>query len=216
MSTPESYFAAVESYFVERRGSPLFITPKEWHLVAEWERLGIPLEVVQEAIDTVFERPKTRHRRRTLAYCRQSVEAAFRRFKEARLGGRTEEALEVEHDVLRECERLVTMLGRAAESSPHALAEALRSAAREVEALARSGMTLARMESRLSELDEALVGALDRGVDPEKRRALEREATRTLASYRERMPEDVYDAAVRSAFLRRLRATFGLSRLSLY
>ncbi len=51
-----------------------------------WEQLGIPLSVVKEGIDRVFERPKTLVKPRRLSYCRQTVEAAFRKFREASLG----------------------------------------------------------------------------------------------------------------------------------
>ena len=57
--TADGYYEEVESYFVAQRGSPLFITPSEWDLVWRWEQLGIPLAVVKEGIDRVFERPKT-------------------------------------------------------------------------------------------------------------------------------------------------------------
>ena len=82
-----NYYGSVEDYFVERRGSPLFITPAEWFLIFRWEEQGIPLPVVKEGIDRVFERPKTRAKPRKLGYCRQTVEATFRRFREVSLGG---------------------------------------------------------------------------------------------------------------------------------
>ena len=76
-----SYYGEIETYFVERRGAPLFITPAEWGLVAKWEEQGIPVHVVQEGIDRVFERPQAVSKSRKLGYCRQTVEAAFRRFR---------------------------------------------------------------------------------------------------------------------------------------
>ena len=45
---------------------------------------------------------------------------------------------------------------------------------------------------------------------------LRRDAVRTLESYRERMPEKVYQAAVESAYRKRLRKKLGLPTLSLY
>ena len=81
-----NYYGLVEDYFVARRGSPLFITPAEWFLIFRWEEQGIPLLVVKEGIDRVFERPKTRTKQRKLGYCRQTVEAGFRRFREVSLG----------------------------------------------------------------------------------------------------------------------------------
>ena len=86
LSPEPGYYQEVERYFVARRGSPLFISPSEWDLVWRWEQLGIPLSVVKEGIDRVFERPKTSVKPRRLSYCRQTVEAAFRKFREASLG----------------------------------------------------------------------------------------------------------------------------------
>ena len=58
----ESYYGAIESHFVERRGGPLFITPAEWALIQRWEQDEVPLDVVRAGIDQVFDRPRTARR----------------------------------------------------------------------------------------------------------------------------------------------------------
>jgi len=214
MTTDEehTYYGDVESYFVERRGSPLFITPAEWTLVARWEEQRIPLHVVKEGIDRVFERPQAAAKSRKLGYCRQTVEAAFRRFREVRLGGGDGQGkgasgndTEDDFDVAAHLSRLASALsGLAADLASR------------VEALGESGNTLSAIEDALSALDDELIDRAEDGMSDTERDSLRAEASRSLASYRERMPEKVYQSALKSAYRRRLRAKAKLPRLSLY
>lgn len=219
----ESYYVEVESHFVERRGSPLFITPDEWQLVCEWEQMGVPLQVVKEGIDRVFERPRTRLKPRKLGYCRQTVLAAFRRFREAGVGSgsgpassrdETESLFsrldEISGRFLRAADRL--------DSTCTSFASALRSAAERVRDLRPSleGGELGRVESSLAEIDRALLSEGEQAVSQERRSALEREASASLAPYRDRMPENVHGAALESAYRRRLRQELDLPVPSLY
>jgi hypothetical protein len=208
--TEESYYAAVESHFVARRGSPLFITPSEWQLVWKWEQAGIPLHVVKEGIDRVFERPRASQKVRKLGYCRQTVEAAFRRFREASLGGASarEEVDSFDPTArLRELAAELEALG-SRESSE---------AGKEVERLAAEaeGRALGELEDRLAELERGLVDAAERSLGEAPRAALRREAEATLGAYRDRMPEKIYLAALESAYRRRLRSRLGLPTLTL-
>ncbi len=206
---PDSYYGRVESYFIERRGSPLFITPAEWFLVAQWEEQGIPLQVIQDAIDRVLDRPRKSSRPLKLTYCRQAVQSEFRRFREVRLGAR-----EVpEASPLDSVGHLQALAAAVAPSDPDV--------ARAVEALAASigsagGTSEARIEEELEKLDETMIDTAERELDAEQKSKLEAEAQRSLASYRERMPEKVYLSAVKSAYRKRLRAARSLPLLSLY
>lgn len=202
----EDYFGAVESHFVERRGSPLFITPAEWFLVAKWEEQGIPLHVVREGIDLVFERPQAAARPRKLGYCRQTVEAAYRRFREVSLGGGSARGpVEDRFDVTAHLSRLASELTKAAPDL-----------AARVEALAESGESLRAIEDALTEIDDQLVESAERELGDAERDALRRDAAQSLAAYRDRMPEKVYQSALKSAYRRRLRDEVELPRLSLY
>ena len=207
----QGYFAGVEAHFVERRGSPLFITPAEWFLISKWEEQGIPLDVVKEGIDRVFERPQAAVKLRKLGFCRQTVEAAFRRFREVTLGGGENRGpVEDRFDAAAHLSRLASKL-----SGLSGLAVVSDLAAR-VEALGDSGETLPRIEDALTAIDDQLVENAEDALDENERDALLSDAGASLASYRDRMPDKVYQAALRSAYRRRLRDKAKLPRLSLY
>ncbi|GMR22304.1 MAG: hypothetical protein BMS9Abin37_0643 [Acidobacteriota bacterium] len=207
----EGYFGDVEAHFIERRGGPLFITPAEWFLVSKWEEQGIPLDVVKEGIDRVFERPQAAAKSRKLGYCRQTVEAAFRRFREVTLGGGDHRGpVEDRFDAAAHLSRLASKL-----SGLSRLAGAPDLAAR-VEALGDSGETLQRIEDALTAIDDELIENAEDTLDENDRVALLSAAGASLASYRDRMPDKVYQSALRSAYRRRLRDKTKLPRLSLY
>jgi hypothetical protein len=194
------YYEEVERHFVSRRGSPLFITPGEWDLVLRWERMGIPLAVVKEGIDRVFDRPKTHSRPRRLGYCRQTVEAGFRRFAESRVGAR--EDVE-EREAARV--RLEDLASRVRELGFEGAAEAIR-------ALEKN----ADPERELARIDGTLLTDAEKALSDAARAALRQEAEAALEAYRERTPEKVYGRALESAYRRRIRTKLGLPTLSLY
>ena len=74
MSDP--YFLEIESHFAARRGTPFILSAKDWALMKRWHDEGVPLAVVIEAIDTVFEKNESSGRRKvisSLSYCRHAV-----------------------------------------------------------------------------------------------------------------------------------------------
>ena len=215
-----SYYAAVETHFVERRGSPLFITPHEWQLVWEWEQEGIPVRVVTEGIDRVFERPKTGQKPRKLSYCRQTVEAAYRRFREVALGGVKVSVDEQAQDAKTHLTELAGRLRRAHiewKERDETVAATIALCEREVEALAvrLTPESLVEIEAALTAEEQRLLDRLERSFGDDHRQALLRESEASLADYRPRMPEKVYASAVRSAYRRRLRLELGIPTLSL-
>ena len=216
----EGYYEEVESYFVAQRGSPLFITPSEWDLVWRWEQLGIPLAVVKEGIDRVFERPKTALKPRRLGYCRQTVEAAFRRFRESSLGGgpggtaREDSGAEAH---LTEVSSRLRDLAAVWSEKERELALFLERTSDAVRSLsARAEEAPSEVERELTALDGKLVVESEAVLGDAVREELRREVESSLESYRERMPEKIYRAALESGYRRRLRRKLGLPTLSLY
>jgi len=214
------YYQEVESYFVARRGSPLFITPSEWDLVGRWEQLGIPLVVVKEGIDRVFERPKTLLKPRRLGYCRQTVEAAFRRFRESSLGGSGEgtapEDSGAEAHLLQISSRLRAVAAAWSETE-RTLALFLERTSDAVRSLSERAETApGEVERELAALDGKLVVECEAVLGDAARDELRREAESSLESYRERMPEKIHRAALESGYRRRLRKKLDLPTLSLY
>ncbi|MEA2164083.1 MAG: hypothetical protein QOK37_2210 [Thermoanaerobaculia bacterium] len=73
---PETYFQEIEAHFALRRGTPFILNAKDWALMKKWYEDGIPLPIVIEAIDTVFERNESSGRKKTISslhYCRHAI-----------------------------------------------------------------------------------------------------------------------------------------------
>ena len=80
MDTDDKWFRAIEDHFVRLRGAPLLLSPGDWHQASEWQRRGIPLDLVLQAISDVFAAAVARGRKtpiQSLRYCRHAVEEAF-------------------------------------------------------------------------------------------------------------------------------------------
>lgn len=223
----EVYYAAVEKHFVALRGSPLFISPREWQLIDRWRQQQIPLRVVKQGLDRAFERSKPNRPIRRLSYCRQTVEANYRRFREAVAG---EPSVDEPNgtdptEVQAYLSRLKGELVRAAEKVDAArqpLVDAIDDAVLCLDSLASGhshqadGMGLEEIEQALDAVERSLLQAAESILKPEDRQRCLDEAERLLQDYRARMPSDVFESASRAAYLKRVRSIFGLPPLSLF
>jgi len=92
-----NFYKAVEEYFLLRRGrlygmsSYNLLSPKEIHLIKEWEELGIPIKVIKNGIDESLKRfldnyPSRRDEPPGLMYCKPTVLKYWRRYKEVKVG----------------------------------------------------------------------------------------------------------------------------------
>jgi hypothetical protein len=222
-SLEEDYYELVERYFVGLRGSPLFVTPKDWQLIHSWRTMEIPIKVVKEGLEQAFEKRKSARPVRGLSYCRQTVESAFRRYCEALAGShhKTEEREEVV-TIQRYLKGLTAQLEKASQThktSRQELSEVASQSARKLASLVAESMeqdSYQDIEALLKQVDEELLGAASRSMSDKERRRCQLEAQKALESYRSRMPEDVYSSALESAFRKRVRAHLGLPALSLF
>ena len=235
----EVYYAAVERHFVALRGSPLFISPREWQLIDRWRQQQIPLRVVKQGLDRAFERSKPNRPIRRLSYCRQTVEANYRRFREAVAGEPSvdEPNGTAPTEVQAYLSRLKGELVRAAEKVDAArqpLVDAIEDAVRRLEALASQhsqqaqhshqahqahqadAMGLDEIEQELDAVEKSLLEAAESILTPKDRQRCLDDAERLLQDYRARMPSDVFESASRAAYLKRVRSIFGLPPLSLF
>jgi hypothetical protein len=72
----DNYFMEIEGHFAMRRGTPFILSPKDWVLMKKWRDDAVPLPIVIEAIDSVFEKNETSGRNKkisSLSYCRHAV-----------------------------------------------------------------------------------------------------------------------------------------------
>jgi len=203
-TAPETYFQEIEAHFALRRGTPFILNAKDWALMKKWYEDGVPLPVVIEAIDTVFEKNETSGRKKvisSLSYCRHSIKELWNDRQNLYVG-----AGEVTPEAGPEA--LLEALAAQLESSDVAAPFAAR-----VRALAAE-KSVPKIEERLIDLERELVDAFI-AADPAAIDAIRADIAIALGD------TSRLDAKTRSrteeANLRRLiREKFGLPRLTLF
>src|SRR5712691_11041570 len=146
---PETYFQEIEAHFALRRGTPFILNAKDWVLMKKWHEDGVPLPIVIEAIDAVFERNETSGRKKvisSLSYCRHAIKELWSERQNLYVGG---------GDVAPEAgpEALLESLAAQLDTSEVAAPFAAR-----VRSLA-SEKSVPKIEERLIDLERELVDA---------------------------------------------------------
>lgn len=202
-----AYFQAVEEIFVELRGSPLLLSPKDWQVARRWHREGVPLELVRRTLAEVFARRTERGAKgkiSSLRYCAPAVEAAWEEIRELTAPGRraeVPEALEVRP-------RLAALAAALPAGLPQREALAARVAALDGDPQA--------VEDRLAALDREMLDAAAEGLGAEVRAEIGAAVEKTLAGLGKRLPaEEVEHSRARLA-RQVLRRRLGLPVLSLF
>src|ERR1043166_5789248 len=184
------YFAEIESHFASKRGTPFVVNPKDWALMKEWEAAGIPLPVVIEAIDSVFEKAAERKKVvNSIHYCKHAVKELWDERRELTVG---EEPSTPEASPSEALEALATRI-------PEPFATRVRALATE--------KSVPRIEEKLIDLEREMIDALLASLP---------EAERPVIV----LPPDVEEktrARTQEANLRRaVRERFDLPRLTLF
>lgn len=191
-TVPTDYFTEIEDYFIARRGTPFTLNSKDQHLAVEWYKAGIPLPVIIEAIDMVFDRFDAKQRKvNGLSFCKHAVKELWDERRELQVGA--EGSVPEEDPSAR-----LDVLAIALESTPgHAYADRVR-------ALRGS---VPHIEEQLMELETELIETLLPQA-PE----LRAEAEALVAGTDEKTRVRSLEAHVR----RLARERFGIPRLSLF
>jgi hypothetical protein len=189
------YFQEIEAHFARRRGTPFVLNAKDWALMKSWSVAGVPLAVVIEAIDSVFDKREAQGKKvNSLSYCKHAITELWHERKELQIGA--EGAAPEESP-----SALLEALAASFEGSAH---EAVRAFAVRVRELARE-QSVPRIEEHLMELEREVIDA----VATDELRA---EARGLAASANEKTR-----ARTEEAHLRRLvREAFALPRLTLF
>lgn len=195
----DDYFLEIEAHFAMRRSTPFILSTKDWALMQRWREEGIPLPVVIEAIDSVFEKNETSGRRKvisSLSYCRHAVKEMWDDRREL-FAGAGEGAPEMNPQA-----RLDTLAQRLAEPF-----------ASRVRALGRE-KSVPRIEERLMEIERELIESLTASA-PDEIGHMRREIAVSLGDTSKLDPK--VRARTEEANLRRkIRDRFHLPRLTLF
>jgi hypothetical protein len=85
------YYQSIARAFLERRGAPLLLSPRDQALIGSWEARRIPLRVVLEAIARTFDDLRSARRATrgiSLGRCERRVDEAFAQHRDRGAGGR--------------------------------------------------------------------------------------------------------------------------------
>jgi len=194
MAVADDYFLEIESHFAMRRGTPFILSAKDWVLMKKWADDGIPLPVVIEAIDTVFEKAAERKKVvNSLSYCRHAVKELWEERKELQIGANTTVPEEGSADTLA---RLAAAVAPISES----IADEIRGLEKEQSAKA--------IEDRLIEIERRLVSQVP-DLD-----AMRAEVAEALAGTK--LDDKTRTRTEEAMLLRIVREKFSLPRLSLF
>lgn len=176
-----TYYRAVEDLFATLRGVPHVISPKDFQLLREWWRDGIPLVAVRTAITEVFARRRERGEVDpvvSLSYCRHAVRKHARWLAEMQVGAPDAEAPsppDPKPGLGALAAKLDAAAARLRPGKPR-IADTVRSIATAV--VAASELPAATLEEHLFALESALLANCLEALDETSRRSLEKRARR--------------------------------------
>ena len=225
----EEYFKFVEDYFIQKRGNPMLLSPKEWALIREWHESGIPGEVVLRAIDRGFEKKKKEENEPTLSltYFRRIVKSEYKRFLKAQEGITKTEPLQQESTNIEEfLNRLINDLQQSSEqakqSGNHAMAELLVQCRGKLVGevlkpfLESDRQNLQRVEHQLTTLEKEIEKVLLQTISDSQLTQFREDAMRDLKSFEDKIELPVYQEMITRALIKSVRKLYSIPRLSLF
>ena len=191
-----------------RRNTPFILSAKDWALMKKWREEEIPLPVVLEAIDQVFDRNETSGRRKvisSLSYCRHAVKELWSERRDLYAGSAESGPEERPGPML---DALAAHLEQA--DGP---GDILRQIANEVRALI-SEKTVPRIEERLIEIEHEMIEQILAALPEEA--AEVREEVRRAVGDPSRLDEKTRHRTEEANLRRIVRERFALPRLTLF
>ncbi|HSE43521.1 MAG TPA: hypothetical protein VLH08_22365 [Acidobacteriota bacterium] len=230
MMDEEEYFRVIEEYFLQKRGNPMLLSPKEWVLIREWQEAGIPQEVVLRGIDRAFEKKKDVDNEITsLMYCKRIVKSEYKRHlksMEGVAGGKPlaiePPAQDVEQYLARLADQLAESANKASEKGNNGLAEMLQvkeTALRNGilnEFRTNSSINRERVEEQLTLIEKELEQLLLQLVPASDIDRFKEDSMRELKAFEEKLEFGVYQEMLRRALIKAARKQYGIPRLSLF
>lgn len=208
----QEYFQAIEATFLRLRGSPLLLSPKDWRTAQDWHRQGVPLDLVERALEEVFERRRERGDDRkisSLRYCAPAVAAAWKRLRELTAPGDRAAAGAVPGGL-----DVASRLASLAAALPPAL-PAREGVAERIRGLAALDDPR-RVEEGLAALEEKVVAGLLASLSEEERAGYTEEADASLAPLEGRMTREGAARARERLVRQKVRRRARLPTLSLF
>lgn len=227
MIQEEEYFRVIEEHFLQKRGNPMLLSPKEWTLIRDWYEAEIPEDVVLRAINRAFEKRGEEEKDITsLVYCKRLVKSEHKKFLKS-LEGKTEdskigdtlEAKNVQDFLARLQDALSRSIVQAQEAGNSAIADLLESKRQKLQQEiihVFQANDLQRVEQQLTRLEEEIEQVLLQMISEEQLKLFKEDAMRELKIFEEKLDLAVYQEMVRRALIKSVRKLYSIPRLSLF
>ncbi|MGD1146408.1 MAG: hypothetical protein ABR961_00480 [Thermoanaerobaculaceae bacterium] len=217
MNGPEddevAYYRAVEDHFAALRGTPFLFSPKDFALLRDWWRDGVPLAAVLAGVGEAWERRRERQEDpiSSLSYCRHAVKRHAGMLAAAHVGG-PDHVPEV--DPAAALASLAMEIGDVAQRWKNAPAvEALLKDLAHAVATLPSDREPEALDQTLADLEFASLDALYAALPPELRSGIERDVDSDLAGLA--VEPEVWERTRRALSIKTARRLVGLPRLEL-
>jgi hypothetical protein len=202
VTAPDDYFLEIEAHFAARRGTPFILSAKDWALMKSWGDEGIPLPIVIEAIDSVFDKAAERGKVvNSLSWARNAVKHAVKELwgdrKELQIGA-AETVPEAGPEVL--LEQLASQV------ADEVIASQIRDLVRE--------RSLPKIEDRLIAIEKELIDRAVTRLSPADVETIRGDIAAAIGGTK---LDEKTRARTEEAMMRRIvRDRFGLPRLTLF
>lgn len=229
MNGEEDYFRLIEEYFLQRRGNPVLLNPKEWALIREWYEKNIPQEVILRAIDRGFEKKEDDDKTSlSLRYFKRLVKSEHKRYLKS-MEGKIPIQVETAPDTRSVQEFLTLLLDTLHNSSDKARTEGKFSLAdflllkREqleneifIPFQGESSPNLQRVEHQLTIMEKEIEQVLMQMISEEQIKLFKEDAMRELKIFEEKLEWPVYQEMIRRSLIKSIRKQYNIPRLSLF
>ncbi len=229
MMEEEDYFRTIEDHFLQKRGNPLLLSPKEWILIREWYDQSIPEDVILRAIDRAFEKKAEDKLPLSLRYAGRLVKSEHKKYIKSLEGkdpakhlDSAPEAKNVGEFLQRLAQNLERSRQKARESGNKALSEYLeknhqRLSTEIVEPFFEdSSPDLQRVEHQLTTLEKEIEQILLQMISEEQINLFKEDAMRELKMFEAKLDLAVYQEMLSRALIKSVRRFYHIPRLSLF
>ena len=229
MMDEEEYFRVIEDHFLQKRGNPMLLSPKEWVLIREWYEASIPAEIVIRGIDRAFEKKKDPDNEITsLVYCKRIVKSEYKRHLKSMEGAdispvSTEPPpADIEQFLEKLAIGLVGSETKAAAEGNDGLAAMLKLRENELRNQildpfrANPAMDRQRVEERLTGIEKNMEQLLLQMVPATDLNRYKEDSMRELKAFEEKLEFGVYQEMLRRSLIKTIRKQYNIPRLSLF
>jgi chorismate mutase len=234
-----NYFSEIEELFIRRRGRNLLLSPLDWALIESWQEREVPLHIILGGIEKIFDsvdkQPERKRTVKSLLYCKEEIEAQYSEWLERQVGKNTARETEnskiknqsfdaedtsspktglfSEEMIAAHLEKVSLEIKSAQTIAKAGLQTTLEKVLNRLLELKQTSQAAEKLEESLEKLDALIDECLLQTVETEQ---LKGEIEKQIASYKNKMEQEVYRRTFDLMLLKRLREQAEIPRLSLF